>query len=184
MWASTDGKDKDQAQEPHQNIQDKGKDESSNPISHEDFQPIWVEDGIFFVSLGPRIFILKSIGGQINLNSRWLLKDEEAIDWRRRFRSFHWARGTSSRKVIETFQGRKESFGWGVCVCVFLGERKKEEKERVISFYVWKVLFMIEMCARIKHGKISMTKPWSFISNSCSSQINRWNCVKLQKVLV
>jgi hypothetical protein len=31
-----DGKDKDQTQEPHQDIQDKGKDESSNPISHED----------------------------------------------------------------------------------------------------------------------------------------------------
>jgi hypothetical protein len=52
--------------------------------------------------LGPRILILKSIGRQINFNSRWLLKDEEAIDWRRRFRSFHWARGTNSRKVMET----------------------------------------------------------------------------------
>jgi hypothetical protein len=40
-----------------------------------------LEDGIFFcVSLGPKILILKSIGGQIILNSRWLLKDEEAID--------------------------------------------------------------------------------------------------------
>jgi hypothetical protein len=34
----------------------------------------------FNVSLGPRIFILKSIGGQIILNFHWLLKDEEAID--------------------------------------------------------------------------------------------------------
>jgi hypothetical protein len=49
MWRSTDGKDKDQAQEPHQDIQDKVKDESSNPISHEDCHPIWLEDGIFFV---------------------------------------------------------------------------------------------------------------------------------------
>jgi hypothetical protein len=31
-----DGKDKDPFQEPHQDIQDKGKDESYNPISHED----------------------------------------------------------------------------------------------------------------------------------------------------
>jgi hypothetical protein len=30
----------DQAQEPHQDIQDKGKDESSNPISHEDCHSI------------------------------------------------------------------------------------------------------------------------------------------------
>jgi hypothetical protein len=50
MWRSTDGKDKDQAQKPHQNIQDKGKDESFNPISHDDYHPIWLEDGIFFVS--------------------------------------------------------------------------------------------------------------------------------------
>jgi hypothetical protein len=35
-----DGKDKDQAQESHQNIQDIGEDESSNPISHEDCHPI------------------------------------------------------------------------------------------------------------------------------------------------
>jgi len=74
-------KDKDQAQEPHQDIQDKGKDESSNLINHEDCHPILLEDGIFFcVSLGPRILILKSIRRQIILNSRWLLKDEEAID--------------------------------------------------------------------------------------------------------
>jgi hypothetical protein len=61
---------------------------------------------------------------------------------------------------MKTFQGRKESLGWGVCV--FFWERKKEEKECVISSYVWKVLFMKEMCARIKHGKISMTKPLEF----------------------
>jgi hypothetical protein len=30
----------------------------------------------FCVSLGPRILILKSIEGQIILNSHWLLKDE------------------------------------------------------------------------------------------------------------
>jgi hypothetical protein len=35
---------------PHQDIQDKGKDESSNSISHEDCHLILLEDGIFFVS--------------------------------------------------------------------------------------------------------------------------------------
>jgi hypothetical protein len=35
---------------PHQDIQDKGKDESSNPISHEDCHPFSLEDGIFLVS--------------------------------------------------------------------------------------------------------------------------------------
>jgi hypothetical protein len=50
MWRSTDGKDKNQVQDSYQDIQDKGKDESSNPISHEDCHPIWLEDGIIFVS--------------------------------------------------------------------------------------------------------------------------------------
>jgi hypothetical protein len=83
--------------------------------------------------LGPRILILKLIGGQINLNFHWFLKDEEAIDWRRGFRSFHWAKGTSSRKVKETFQGRRESLGRGMFV---FWEKKKEVKDYVISSYV------------------------------------------------
>jgi hypothetical protein len=73
-----------------------------------------LEDGIFFcVSLGPKIFILKSIGGQIIINSCWLLKDEEAIDWRGGFRSFHWAREQAQGKVIEAYQGRRKSLGLG-----------------------------------------------------------------------
>jgi hypothetical protein len=78
---------------------------------------------IFCVSLGPIIHILKSIGGQIILNSRWLLKDEEAIDWRRGFRNFHWARGTSSSKGHGGLPGKRE-VSW-------VGERKNEEKECV-----------------------------------------------------
>ncbi len=69
--------------------------------------------------------MLKSIGGQINLNFRWFLKDEEAIDWRRGFRNLHWARETSSRKVMENFQGRRESLGWGVCF--FWGKEKQNK---------------------------------------------------------
>jgi hypothetical protein len=107
-----DGKDKDQTHKPRQDIQDKRKDESSNPISHEDCHPILLEDGIFFnVSLGPRIFILKSIGGQIILSSHYLLKDEEAIDCRRGFPSFHWTRGTSLRRG----DGRLTKCVDGVC---------------------------------------------------------------------
>jgi hypothetical protein len=60
----------------------------------------------FCVSLGPRILILNSIGWQFILNYHWLLKDEEAIDWSKGFRSFHWTRGTSSKKVMEVYQGR------------------------------------------------------------------------------
>jgi hypothetical protein len=32
------------------------------------------------VSLGTKILVLKSIGGQIIFNSHWFLKDEEAMD--------------------------------------------------------------------------------------------------------
>jgi hypothetical protein len=48
------------------------------------------------------------------------LKDEEAIDWCKGFRSFHWTRGTSSRKVMEAHQGRGVFFVYG---------RKEKEKE-------------------------------------------------------
>jgi hypothetical protein len=43
----------------------------------------------FLCLIGPKNFILKSIGGQIIFNSHWLLKDEEAIDWKGGFQSFH-----------------------------------------------------------------------------------------------
>jgi hypothetical protein len=56
--------------------------------------------------LGPKILILKYIGGQIILNSHWLLKDEEAIDWREGFRSLKGSRGTNSKKVREAYQGK------------------------------------------------------------------------------
>jgi len=40
-----DGMDNDRTQEPHWNVQDKENDESSNSIGHDDFHPIWLEDG-------------------------------------------------------------------------------------------------------------------------------------------
>jgi hypothetical protein len=71
---------------------------------------------IFCVSLGPRIFILKLIGRQIILNSHWLLKDEEAIDWGEGFRSLKGSRGISSRKVKEAYQGKRS---------ILCGEKEK-----------------------------------------------------------
>jgi hypothetical protein len=110
----------------------------------------------FCVSLGPRIFILKSIGGQIILNSHWLLKDEEAIDWREGFRSLKGSRGTSSRKVKEAYQGERSMLGGG---------KGKEENECVSKRLILMCLegcCSKKMCARIKHGRISMTKPLEF----------------------
>ncbi len=131
------------------------------------------------VSLGPKILILKSIGGQIIFNSHWLLKDEEAIDWKEGFWSLKGSRGTSSRKVKEAYQGKrsmlcggKEKGGEWMC------------EQKISSYVCGRVLFKKKMCARIKHGKISMTKLWSFVSNSFSSQIHRWIYVKLKTVHV
>jgi len=85
------------------------------------------------------------------------LKDEEAIDWRGGFRSFYWARGTNSKKGHGGLPKER-----GVS-CV--GGRGKEENECVkerLVLMCGKVLFMKNMCARNKHGRISMTKPLEF----------------------
>jgi hypothetical protein len=39
------------------------------------------------------------------------------------FQSFHWTRGTSSRKVMEAYQGRRH--------CVYGKKREKEEENEV-----------------------------------------------------
>ncbi len=73
--------DNDGTQEPHQDVQDGGKDESSNSIGHEDYHPILIGKwNLPRVSLGIRILILISIGEKIILNSHWFMKDEGAID--------------------------------------------------------------------------------------------------------
>jgi hypothetical protein len=66
------------------------------------------------------------------------------------------------------------------------GKRKRKNVWKKIKkyFLCGKVLFMRDMCAKIKHGRISMTKPLGFISNSCSSQIHYWICVKIKTILV
>ncbi len=84
----------------------------------------------FCVSLGLKILILKSIRGQIILNSHWLLKDEEAIDWREGFWSLKGSRGTNSRKVKEAYQGERS---------MLCGGKEKGEEwmcEQKISSYV------------------------------------------------
>jgi hypothetical protein len=85
------------------------------------------------------------------------LKDEEAIDWRGGFRSFHWTRGTSSRKGYGGLPREKEVF--------WVGRKEKEEMECVrkkIVLMCGNVLFMKKMCLRYKYGRISMTKLLEF----------------------
>jgi len=69
------------------------------------------------------------------------------------FRSFHWTRGTSSRRGHGGLRRERGVF------CV--GERGKEENECVrkrLVLMCGKELFMKKMCARNKHGRNSMTK--------------------------
>jgi hypothetical protein len=62
-------------------------------------------------------------------------------------------------KVMEVYQGRGKSLGgWEK----EKGRERMCEKRRRISSYGGKVLFMKKICARIKHGRISMTKPLEF----------------------
>jgi hypothetical protein len=51
------------------------------------------------------------------------LKDEEAIDWCKRISSFHWTRGTNSRKIMEAYQKKKKKH------CVYEKREKEEENE-------------------------------------------------------
>jgi hypothetical protein len=63
MLKSMNEIDNDRTQEPHQDVQDREMDDSSNSIGHEDYHPIWSEDETFLVfSLGTRILILNSNG--------------------------------------------------------------------------------------------------------------------------
>jgi len=52
----------------------------------------------FNVSLGIRIFILKSIGGQTIFDSHWFLKDEEAMDWKEKFPQFPLDKGNKLKE--------------------------------------------------------------------------------------
>jgi len=85
------------------------------------------------------------------------LKDEEAIDGKKKIRSFDWTRETSSRKGHGCLPKEKR------ISCV--GGRGKEENECVRKRFVLmcgKVLFMEKMCARNKYGRNSMTKLLEF----------------------
>jgi hypothetical protein len=61
------------------------------------------------------------------------MEDEEAIDWRKRFPTFHWTRRTSSRRGDRRFTKMRD------IVCGFLCRRRRRRRMReILSFYVWK----------------------------------------------
>ncbi len=80
---------------------------------------------VFNVSLGPKVFILKSVGGQIILNSHGLLNDEEAIDWSEGFSNLPLDKGNKFKEGSwEAYQGG----GW----CVFFFNPRKRKRRRSV----------------------------------------------------
>ncbi len=61
------------------------------------------------------------------------------------FRSFHWTRGTSSRKVMEACQGRTS------CVCGKKEKRKRRCEEEFLVLMCGEVL-MGSVYEKMKHG--------------------------------
>jgi hypothetical protein len=114
--------DNDGAQEPHQDVQNGGKDEFFNFISHEDYHPILIgEWNLPRVSLGIRIVILISIGEKIILDSHWFMKVEGAIDWREGFPTSIGQGEQSQGGVLEAYQGKEEYL-------VFCGRKRRRRK--------------------------------------------------------
>jgi hypothetical protein len=94
-WSQTNEIDNDQARKPHQNVQGKEKDESSNSIGHEDYPPILIGGwNLLSVSLGTRIFILNFIGRS---NHFWFSLVHEGWEG-------HWLEGRIS--IISIGQGK------------------------------------------------------------------------------
>jgi hypothetical protein len=114
--------DNDGTQEPHQDVQNGGKDESSNSIGHEDYHLILIgEWNLLRVSLGIRILILISIGEKTILDSHWFMKDEGPIDWRERFPTSIGQGEQSQGGVFEAYEGEI-----GVSYVLWKERRKKK----------------------------------------------------------
>jgi hypothetical protein len=118
--------DNDGVQEPHQDVQDGGKDESSNSIGHEDYHPILIgEWNLPRVSLGITILILISIGEKTIIDSHWFMKDEGAIDWREGFPTSIGQGEQSQGGVLEAYRGER-----GVSCVLWKKKRRRKVWKR------------------------------------------------------
>jgi hypothetical protein len=77
----------------------------------------------------PKIFIINFIGGQIILDSRLFLKNEEAMDWRERFPQLPLDKKNKFKEGSCKVWGRRIYEGFSSHV-IFLGKGKK----RMMSF--------------------------------------------------
>ncbi len=138
MWRSTNGKDKDQVQEPHKNIQDKGKDGSSNPISHEIVILFdWTME-FFLCFIRP-----KNSHSKINWKANHSQFSLALEGW-----GGHWLEGRISKLPLGKGNKLKER-SWRLTKGEgsLLGWEKEKRKEGMcgkkkikISSYVWKVV--------------------------------------------
>ncbi len=141
MWNEIDN---DGVQEPHQDVQDEGKDESSNSIGHEDYHPILIgEWNLPRVSLGIRILILISIGEKTILDFHWFMNDEGAIDWREGFPTSIGQGEQSQGGVLEAYRRER-----GVS-CVLWKERRRRKVWKRDKFLCGKILLFMKrkICA-------------------------------------
>ncbi len=82
---------------------------------------------MFNVSLGIKILILNSIGGQTILNFHWLLKDEGVMDWSERFPQPPMDK---ENKLKEGWwKGGKRSFLGVLFLCYFSWEGEEKDDE-------------------------------------------------------
>ncbi len=135
MWGSTDGKDKDQARDLIKISKIRGR--LDPPI------PLVMRIVILFD--WRMKYLLCSIGPKdSHPNFNWMAIHSQILigPWRMRrpligakgFQSFHWTRGTSSRKVMEAYQAGMH------CVYAKKGEGRGEWNVRkVVSSCVWEV---------------------------------------------
>jgi hypothetical protein len=114
--------DNDGTQEPHQDVQDGGKDESSNSIGHEDYHPILIREwNLPRVSLGIRILILISIGEKTIFDFHWFMKDEGPLIGGKDFQPSIGQGEQSQGGVLEAYRGER-----GVS-CVLWKERRRRK---------------------------------------------------------
>ncbi len=123
-----DEMDKDWVEEPHQDVQDKEKDESSNSIGHEDYHPIWLEDGTLLVFHWALKFSFKTpLEGKSFSTLIGFWRTRRPWIRRKDFHNFHWTKRTSSKRGDQKLG--KEEFLGGLFLLWFSWEREEKDEE-------------------------------------------------------
>ncbi len=120
-------------------------------------------------------------------NFHWPLKDGKAIDWCKRISKLSLDKGNKLKEGHGSYQAKRH------CVYERRGSGRKVVGSYVRKNQAWKECVqessIRRMCVRIRHEKDLCSKYllqslWTLVLISCSSQIHRWICVKIESVLV